>query len=111
KFVQYRVEDEGDLIIAHLKCSHLNRDDWNRTVEQTNDVQESRSDVFGNDHGAMVVLRVPSSFNVPVLDSPNDMALVRATKLKLDLESSIVVYVLKKKIQPTGVGLPTFFVL
>jgi hypothetical protein len=88
----------------------LNRDDGDGAIEEPDDVEKPSRNVFGNDDGAVIVLWVPSLLDIPVLDSPNDVALVGSPQLKLHFISAIAVWVLKQKVEATCVRLPSFFV-
>ena len=87
-----------------------NRNDGDGAVEKADDVEESARDVLGNDDGAVVVLGVPPSLNIPVLDSPDDVALVGSPQLQLNFISAIAVGILQQKVEPTCVRLPPLIV-
>jgi hypothetical protein len=59
----------------------------------------------------VVVLGIAFALDVPVLDGANDVALVRAAQLNLDLIASAGVGVLQKQIEPPRARLNSFFLL
>jgi hypothetical protein len=89
---------------------HLNRDERDSAVEQVDDVQEPARDVLGHDHGAVLILRVSLAFDVPILDRPNDVGLVRKSKLNFNFVAAIAFGLLKEQVQPTGARLVPFFI-
>jgi hypothetical protein len=57
----------------------------------------------------VVVLGIAFTLDVPVLDGANDVALIRAAQLNLDLVASAGVGVLQKQIESPRTRLNSFF--
>ncbi len=67
--------------------------------------------ILRNDHAAMIVLRVPLSLDVPVLDGADDVAFVGSAQLNFHLIPAVGIDVLKKEIEPTSPRLSPLLVL
>ena len=63
---------------------HLNGDEWDRPIEQLNHVEEARSDILGDDDGAVLVLREAPALDVPIFKGTNQVTLVECTKHEFD---------------------------
>ena len=53
----------------------------------------------------MLILRVPLSFDIPILDSSNDVSLVRSTQLDFHLIAAPCLRILEEKVQSAGTRL------
>jgi hypothetical protein len=58
----------------------------------------------------MLILWVSLAFDVPVLDRPNDVGLVRKSKLDFDFVAAIAFGLLQEQVQPTGARLDPFLI-
>src|SRR5438105_7618331 len=59
----------------------------------------------------MVVLRIPPSLNVPILDGPNDVGLVTFAELDFNLIPLARIWVLQKQVESTCPRLDALLVL
>jgi hypothetical protein len=64
-------------LLADLKGTHLESDQWNGSVKKTNDAEEPAGDVFGHDYGTVVILRIALPLDIPVFNRSDDVTLVR----------------------------------
>ena len=80
-------------MVADLQEAHLNRDERNVAVEQADDVEEPGRDLFGHDHGAMVVLRIALALDVPVLDRADNVGFVSGAQLDLNLVAGLGLWI------------------
>jgi hypothetical protein len=78
-----------------------------------NDVQEPAGDILGNQNRRMLVLRVPFSLNIPVLNGPYDVRFVRRAELHFDFISvaGLWILILQQQIEAAGARLNSLFVL
>jgi hypothetical protein len=74
-------------------------------------VQESCSDVFSHDDGAVLVLRVTLPFDVPILDRPNDVTLISTSELDLNLVTLVCLRILQEQVEAPRMGLHSLLVL
>ena len=71
---------------------------WYQAIKQADDIQKPARDVFGHNHGCVLILRESPSFDVPVLDCSDDVALVCRAELDLNLVSPVRLNLLKEQV-------------
>lgn len=74
--VQYFLKRDPN-VIAKFVGVHLDGNQGDKSVEQTDHVVEARRDFFSHDHCAVVVLGVAFALMIPIFDRPDNVALVR----------------------------------
>jgi hypothetical protein len=89
---------------------HLEGQQWDGSTDQGQDVHVAGRDLLGHEHGGVLILRVSFAFDVPILDRPNDVGLVRKSKLDFNFVAAIALGLLKEQVQPTGARLVPFFI-
>ena len=95
---------------SDLNRGHLNGDEWNETVEEADNVQETACDVLRNNNCRVIVLRIAFAFDVPVLEGPDDVGFICPSKLDFNLVSAVGVSILEEDIQAACLWLVAFFV-
>ena len=103
----YSCLDESECI-ANLYCAELNRDQWDGMVKQPNDVEEPTRNVLSDDDGDVFVLRVALSLDIPILNGPDNVRLVEASKLQFNGIAPIAIRIGKQQIEPPARRLRSF---
>src|SRR5207249_2915335 len=98
-------------VFPDFESTHLQCDEGDCAVEQTNHIQKPASYVLGDDHRIVVVLRVALPLYIPILNGANNVTFVGRPQLNLDLVSSGQVGMLQKEVKTTRPGLDSFLVL
>jgi hypothetical protein len=76
---------------SHRRERHDTR---NRSIEEGN--YKSADDIVGNQHCTVIILRIAFSFDVPIFNGTNYVALVTRTKLDLDFITTLFLRVLQE---------------
>ena len=104
--------DEGQrVLVPNAIGRHLQRDQRNGAIEQRNDITEAGGNIFGDNDGRMLVLRIELSLMVPIFDGADDVAFVGGAELDFDFVAFESFGVLQQEIEPSGAELTPFLIL
>ena len=92
-------------MLSDLDQLHLDLNQWNGSVEQGNDIQEAAGDVLCNNDGAVLVLRISFSHDVPALVCANDVGFVCGAELEFKFISPLAVDFLNQQIEPSSASM------
>ncbi len=66
------------------KSAQLNRHQRNGSIEKAEHIEKARCDLFCNDNGSVVPLGTTLAFDIPILNCPDDMTLIKRTEHNFD---------------------------
>src|SRR6266404_3178457 len=95
-------------VFVHAQSNHLhgqNGDEWR---EQFQNIDEARTDLLCNEHGAVFMPWRAPALAIPILDTPDDMTLVHGAKHQLDLVTAVVQGIGEQQVEPSGPRLSAF---
>ena len=77
-----------------------------KPFEQADHVEEAARHVLRDEHSHVLVLRIATLLDVPVLDGTDDVRLVGRAELELDLIAGVRLRVQQQQIETSGPRLP-----
>ncbi len=86
EYVENLREVEYDAVVDGERIK-LKSNQWDRAVKEPNNIEEARRNLLGHYDCAVVICWITLTFNVPILDSSDDVALIKHAQHDFDFVS------------------------